>query len=330
MSINKNHIFIFLLMCQSISGCLGQKTSVYHYNDEKNINMRHIQQWGDAPTSEDTNKVVNLGDISEWEYLTPYKVYDGQLNHTKFGYVNIVMFLTKVFSYANSGKLFTTFKVDVQSQFTPGIATPQSDTIHQKKYHNYYIDSSIYANSNHSSTSAIDYWPVRDSDLGFPTIIVTKNHSNSLSIGQSFSINSDASLQMKYDVFGIAADKGVKFGLNSQYTNAYSVTQTYQITDPSFVDMGYLSDDSIGEGAYVKLKDFSESNNTLKTGQKSITYRSGVLFDVLSDDHDFAYGDIMWQGNHHVRSKNIFGVFQFYTRLLYNFNLKFHYSVSVD
>ena len=88
-------------------------------------------------------------------------------------------------------------------------------------------------NGYNNNYGLADYWPASQQSLNLPEIVVTENHSTTLSIGVSRDVANDQSIEAGYDAFGAKASRGVNLGISGSYVHAYSVTEQYTRTNPN-------------------------------------------------------------------------------------------------
>ncbi len=215
---------------------------------------------------------LNLEQIKKSDYAHPIKVIDYAITNDNYGFIYYIGLLRLLDVYKQGNNNYGLFTFDLYVQNTPGSAASTSESVKYRTSSKLdKIDLAIYIEPNSRFTNEVvtaDYWPKCGSELNLPNIVVTKNHSQSLTIGASFDVtnNVDAS---GYDSFGNKAQRGINLNLNGSYTYAYSVQEQYTKTMPSFTH-GYLGSK---DGFQNLFTEFNDNSN------KVFTYVCGALFD---------------------------------------------------
>lgn len=216
---------------------------------------------------------LNLGQIKKSDYATPVKVVDYSIMNGEYGFTYYRGFLRLLDIYKQGNVNYGLFTFELYVQNTPGSAASSTESIEfctSSKLNAVNLTLHIETNSRFvNQVATTDYWPKCGSDLKLPTIVVTENHSQSLTIGSSFDVTNNTDLTMGYDTFGFKAQRGVNLNLNGSYTYAYSVQEQYTDTMPSF-SHGYTG---TNDGFNNKFMNFSNEAG------KTFTYVCGALFD---------------------------------------------------
>ena len=290
----------------NIMNFLFSLTFLWTLSLEKNVNMHLNSVEGIEPRTilnMQNGYNNNLGQINKNNYQDYVNVIDGSIISTEngvgLGYVYYIGLLKIYDKYRHDNNDYILFSLDLQIQVTPGVAASGSESItFDNKYYNKKIDTSVYISSGstfYNNYGLADYWPASQQSLNLPEIVVTENHSTTLSIGVSRDVTNDQSIEAGYDAFGAKASRGVNLGISGSYVHAYSVTEQYTRTNPNI---------SFGRNAtnigFNHI--FSDFSGDVKN--ESFIYTCGGLFDCKVSSSGTYGGKIYIETAHTLGYKN--------------------------
>lgn len=246
----------------------------------------------------------NLGQVNKNNYNNYVNVIDGSIIATNddgegFGYVYYLGLLRIYDKYRHNNSDYILFSLDLTIQLTPGCAASQSESVEfMDKYYNKKIDNAVSITSGsvfYNNYGLADYWPASESSLNLPNIVVTENHTSTLTVGVSYDVSNDQSVTIGYDAFGAKASRAVNLGIDGSYTYAYSVTEQYTRTNPTVT----FGRNATNVGFHHIFDNFSYNEKT-----ESFIYTCGGLFDCKVSNSGTYGGKININTSHVLGYKN--------------------------